>query len=40
MNERNHIQMPAGCSSAAAPRFALGTERWVAKRALLGRRTD
>ena len=40
MNAQTYIQMPTGCLSAPAPRFVLGSDRWEAKRALLGRRTD
>jgi len=41
MNQSIHIHMPTGCASAPAPRFALGTDRWVVeKRALSGKRTD
>ena len=40
MNAQTYIQMPTGCFSAAAPRFPLGSDRWVSKRALPGRRTD
>ena len=40
MSQHIYIQTPHGCSSMPAPRFALGTDRWVVKRALSGRRTD
>ena len=40
MNQHIYIQTPHGCSSMPAPRIALGTDRWVVKRALSGRRTD
>jgi hypothetical protein len=40
MNHTTHIQMPFGRHSAPASCFLQGTDRWVAKRALSGRRTD
>jgi len=39
MNQSTHIQMLFGLGAPASC-FLQGTDRWVAKRALSGRRTD
>jgi hypothetical protein len=40
MNQSTHIQMLFGRQGEPASCFLQGTDRWVAKRALSGRRTD